>query len=233
MMKITQRFYLFWFLCIFLNTGHLDLIAEQPLKIAVIGSHDPKYDRIGRYAHLSKAMYAAKHDYDACLYNEYLDKTRLGYWYKVIAVQKNIEQYDWVFYLDSDAIIMNHNIRLEDLIDDHYDMVATHDGGPVPILSGQFLIKNSAWSRQFLKDWYNVGDTHIQPGFDGGALIKLFTENEEIRQHIKIIPVDKMGSYMWSYKEGDFIIQFAGLTHDDKEKYMKEYYEKSLSQNPK
>lgn len=205
--------------------------AYETLKIAIIGAHDPNYDHIGKYSHLNKTAYGLKQGYDVRLYTEFLDKERLGYWYKVIAVQKNLANYDWLLYLDSDALIMNDTIRLETLIDDNYDMIATEYGSPYPfpILSGQFLIKNSEWSMQFLKDWYDVGDTRIQPGFDGGALIKLYTENEDIHKHIKIIPIRNMGSCAWDYKDGDFIIQFAGYTHSEKEKAMKEYYEKSLS----
>ena len=203
--------------------------THESLKIALIGAHDPRYDHIGQYSHFNKAAYAIKHGYDVCLYTEYLDEKRIGYWYKVIAAKKNLANYDWLFYLDSDALIMNDTIEIETLIDDHYDMIATYDDRlSSPILSGQFLIKNSEWSKKFLEDWYDVGDTHIQPGFDGGALIKLYTENEDIRNHIKTIPIRKMGSYSWNYKEGDFIIQFAGFTFSEKEKFMKEYYEKTL-----
>ena len=37
----------------------------------------------------------------------------------------NLANYDWLFYLDSDALIMNDMIKLETLIDDDYDMIAT------------------------------------------------------------------------------------------------------------
>jgi hypothetical protein len=204
--------------------------SSKSLKIALIGAHDPKYDPVGKYSHLNKEAYALKHGYDACLYTEYLDETRIGYWYKVVATKMNLENYDWLLYLDSDALIMNDTIKLETLIDDDYDMIATSEGGPhAPILSGQFLIKNTKWSKKFLEDWYAVGDTHIPPGYDNGALIKLFTENEDLRNHIKIIPIRKMGSYVWNYEDGDFAIQFAGIIFSEKEKYIKEYYEKSLT----
>ena len=38
-----------------------------------------------------------------------------------------------------------------------------------------------------------------------------------------------MGSYCCNYKDGDFTIQFAGFILSEKEKYMKEYYEKTLT----
>lgn len=202
--------------------------AKNSLKVGVIGVHDPKYDYIGMYSHLNKIAYAEKHDYGVHVYTEILDPERLGYWYKILAVQKHLADYDWLLYLDSDALIMNDTIKLETLIDEDFDVIATVDGGPVPILSGQFLIKNSEWSKKFLKDWYDVGHTDIQPGFDGGALIKLFSENEDLRNHIKTIPIRKMGSYSWDYYEGDFAIQFAGFIHSEKARLMKEYYEKIL-----
>jgi len=207
--------------------------AVEPIKIAIIGCHDPKYDHIGIYSHLSKSAYATKNGYDFHLYTEYLlDVSRKGYWYKLIAAQKNLPYYDWLFYLDSDAVIMNHSIRLESLIDDNYDMIAagTNCEG-FPVLSGQFLIKNSEWSKKFLDEWFEVGDTNIQPGYDGGALIKLYNERPDVRDHIKLIPLVNMGSYDWDYKEGDFVIQFAGYIFPEKEKRMIRYYNLSLLQN--
>lgn len=225
-MKRITKYFIFLMTCVF---GQVVGENKEPLRIAIVGCHDPKYDWIGIYSHLSKASYAEKNGYDACLFTEFLDQ-RMGYWYKIIATKKVLDQYDWVFYLDSDAIVMNDSIKLEDLIDDNYDIVACNDGGPVPILSGQFLIKNSKWSHQFLQDWWDVGDeNNIQPGFDGGALIQLFNNRPEIRNHIKLIPHYKLGSYDWDYKDGDFVIQFAGQLHTIKQQKIKMYYELSKS----
>lgn len=226
-MKFRKQIYICLMLFIWstLSASHAIQQTIPPLKIGIVGAHDPNYDHIGKYSHLNKMVYALKHGYMACLHTEFMDENRLGYWYKVIAVKKHLPYFDWILYLDSDALIMNDDIRIETLIDEQYDVIATTDGGPVPILSGQFLIKNSEWSKQFLQDWYDIGDTDIQPGFDGGALIKLYSENEDIRNHIKILPIRSMGSYSWDYKEGDFAIQFAGYIHGEKESFMKEFYE--------
>lgn len=216
--------------------------TKKQWKIAVLGAHNPTYDHIGQYSHLNKLAYAQKHGYGVHLYNENLSPASdiywwpktpiwwLGYWFKVVVAQKHLADYDWLFYLDSDAIIMNDSIKLESLIDDRYDIVATSDGGSVPILSGQFLIKNSKWSRDFLERWFLIGNNDIQPGFDGGALIQLFNETPNIHKHVKVIPIQKMGSYYWDYKEGDFAIQFAGMWHTEKAVNMKAYYEKLTSE---
>lgn len=230
---------------LFIN-GVIATEEKRPLKIAVLGAHNPTYDHIGTYAHLNKIAYANKHGYAVHVYTEDLSPFEdfpwwsnpsnpiggRGYWFKVIISQRHLADYDWLFYLDSDGLIMNDEIKLESLIDDNYDMIATVDGGSVPILSGQFLIKNSKWSRRFLKAWLTIGNNNIQPGFDGGALIQLFNENPEFQKHIKLIPIRKMGSYYWDYQEGDFIIQFAGLVHSEKARMMREYYERILSIKP-
>lgn len=211
---------------------------SKNLKIALIGVHDERYEHIGKYAHINKRAYAEKHGYDYFLYNYRLDTGRAAYWDKVVALQRHLSDYDWLFWLDSDALIMNDSIKLESIIDEDYDFITTRDclRG---MNSGQFLIKNTQWSRDFLKLWYSPKYEHTQvaPGFDNGALIQIYQEHPKVKEHIKIVPQRLLSSYLqcpgWfnidgEYQPGDFVIHFAAVNHDLKEKYMKEYFEKSM-----
>lgn len=211
-----------------------DQKSKPEAKIALIGAHDKKYDSIGKYAHLNKLEYAKKNHYDVYLYTGHVDPLRSPYWYKITAVQKHLDAYEWIFWLDSDAIIMNHTQTLEALLDNKYDFICFKDCEG-SLCSGSFLIKNSAWSKQFLSTWYAQQDVNIQPGFDNGALIKLYNESHDVRTHTKILPQRMLSSYpppqcspTGEYRTGDFIIHFAGIKHQDKERLMKEYYNKQL-----
>lgn len=203
-------------------------------KIAIIGAHDQRYHPCGKYAHENKKRYAQKNSYDVFLYNEVLDINHGRYFNKVVAIQKHLSDYDWLFWLDSDALIMNDNIKLEHLIDENYDFITTRDC-LLNINSGDFLIKNSEWSKKFLIDWLNSKGAVVDgvPA-DNGALLKLYKESEESRKHFKIIPLRMLSSFPacplfykidGQYRKGDFIIHAAGLpTFAAKVELIKKYY---------
>lgn len=84
---------------------------------AVIGCHNEAYHKIGIYADLNKQAYCKKHNYDLFLYHKSLDPSRHPAWSKILAVEKHIGDYKWLLWIDSDALIMNSNIKIESLID--------------------------------------------------------------------------------------------------------------------
>jgi hypothetical protein len=56
---------------------------------------------------------------------------------------------DLVFCLDLDTLITNHNVKVEDFIDDKHDFYITQDINEVN--AGSIIVKNSDWSRTLLK----------------------------------------------------------------------------------
>jgi hypothetical protein len=64
--------------------------------------------------------YCSKHGYDYHCYNKSLDETRPPAWSKILAIKEQLNNYDWVLWLDSDARIMNFDKKIEDLIDNNY-----------------------------------------------------------------------------------------------------------------
>lgn len=228
---------------ILLNHNFYSLInaqeVENNLKIAIIGAHNESYHRIGKYAHINKQRYAEKHGYSVFLYEKNLVENVAPQWNKIAAIQAHIENYDWLFWADSDALIMNNKIKLESLLDNSYDIIIAQDCFD-RISSGVFLIKNSKWSRDFLKAWYSKKEQYTHTTLkDNGALLKLLNSNPEFIEHIKVVPQRMLGSYLnmcpknrqetGEYQEGDFIIHFSGRSRFYKEKRMKEYFDKTQS----
>lgn len=88
----------------------------------------------------------------------------------VFAILRFLPQYDWVFWHDSDAIFLNHSRRLEEYVDDHYDMIFT--AGPCGsgrwakvLNTGHMLIKNAPSSlTTFRSVWGLWNHTHCKYG---------------------------------------------------------------------
>lgn len=207
-------------------------------KIAIIGLYDANYKKIGIYSDLNKKEYAKRHGYDLFLYHDTLDPKRHPAWSKILAIQRHLASYNWIFWLDADALIMNHKIKLESLVDQNYDLIIASDH-KFPCNSGSFLIKNSPWSHDFLKLVYSK-DQFNKPHccWEQDAINYLYKNNQEIAKHYKIIlpqylnshphfSVDILFNSRIKYTRGDFIIHFYGRKYY-KESLMKEWYEKSL-----
>lgn len=214
---------------------------QKGIRIAIVSLYDKSYKHIGQYAHANKQEYAKKHNYDAFLYTESLDSKRRTHWSKIKALQKHLKDYDWLFWTDADALIMNKEIRLETFIDpnldENIDIIITKDCYGC-INTGNFLIKNSAWSAQFLNQMYDPKYLHHPKLNDNWAFLELYNNDLSVPVHVKLISPNLINSYIQCakkqkeglYKEGDFIVHFAGL-HTNKEKLMKIWYQKSLTQS--
>ena len=98
-------------------------------------------------------------------YTEYMDKP---HWQKPFFIDKYLDKYDWILWIDYDTIIANcvneygFTYSIEDMIIKHAQYLHQNKqtislifGGEYysTINSGIFAIKNNEWSKQFLKNW--------------------------------------------------------------------------------
>ena len=195
------------------------------MKIAVltmcIGSN---YAKTWESARLSKEMYCQRHDYTFIFVGESLDKDRVANWSKIIALQNELSQYDWIFYSDADAHIMNFDIKLEDIIAEYSQpdkfLIITKDNNEIN--SGNFIIKNDPISHEFLADAYTHFPTKpVSLGENKGYGIwndqyGIYHEyrNEKYASRVSIIPQNIINAYPCAccgikYKTGDLLIHFV------------------------
>jgi len=58
----------------------------------------------------------------------------------------------WVFWTDADAAVVNTDVWIENLVDEKFDLIISRD--QLGINAGNFLMRNSGWSRELLlKAW--------------------------------------------------------------------------------
>jgi len=80
---------------------------------------------------------------------------RAGSWYKIpfLKEQLELDDSDYVAYIDSDAFVANDEIDLRDIIAQYpeYDLILGEDFGPDLVNGGVLIFKNTEWSRDFLK----------------------------------------------------------------------------------
>ena len=126
------------------------------MKIALLTFECPPAD----YRSLSfpnKEKYCLKHGYDFLSYTERASD-RPPSWDKIKYLQKHIDNYDWIFWTDSDSVIVNDDIRLEAFIDTEKDLIIQIDEAldkTRAINAGQIFLKNSEWGKWFLNEVWN------------------------------------------------------------------------------
>ena len=217
-------------------------------KIAIVTLHDDNYMGLAPYSIKNKKQYADKHGYDFIYYDDIIDKSRPPQWSKVLAIQSVLNMgYEWVWWIDIDALIMNPNIKLESIVDNNYDMIFTKNEYSF-ISNGSSFFKNSTTTKNFLNTVYDLSTPDLKSidihtfDHEQKAMRVLLQTDVNYLSHTKLIDERVCNSYYvtndksvldsypnWNtssnlYQDGDFIIQFCGRSFDERLKQMKQFY---------
>lgn len=173
-------------------------VSEIDEASACSGGRDREYTILTQQSQLPEAYligmrrnriaYAKKHGYEYCEFDKLMGqwqsaRQRTGVanetrearmWSKVAAVASLLRSgRKAVFWIDADALFMNHNISIEDIASKYRDghdaiftrdaeLDATHglderaDVRESTINTGVFIIYNTKWSQGFVKEWAEV-----------------------------------------------------------------------------
>ncbi|CAL1133739.1 unnamed protein product [Cladocopium goreaui] len=102
----------------------------------------------------SKGAYAKKHGYKLLHIEEPFVTQAHPWMNKLIAIQRNLEDYDWLFWVDCDLFFMNPAKTVDALIHAAFtrtpdaSLLIAEDG--MMLNSGSFLLRNNAWGKDFL-----------------------------------------------------------------------------------
>jgi hypothetical protein len=166
-----------------------------------------------RPAQISKQIYCEKHGYDYIDDQSVYDESRPHAWSKIKLLQKYIPRYDFVVWIDADAMIMDFDQKLEDkisLMEDRDIMVIQ----PYPrINTGVMFCRNSDFVMNFLQQIYDYDMDVTSGDWEQDAFINLYLSDPNIQKHIKVLDYSYesiIQSYWFVYRYGHFILHFAG-----------------------
>lgn len=98
---------------------------------------------------------------------------------------------------------------------DNLDVIISQDF--FGLNAGSFFIRRSAFSNLLLDIWDDP--MYVKANFirrEQDALMHLFLFHDQVQEHVGLVPQRLLNSYqdkpewVWAYKEGDFVIHFAG-----------------------
>ncbi|RIA89240.1 Glycosyltransferase Family 34 protein [Glomus cerebriforme] len=164
------------------------------------------YSFVGRSAEFSQQRY----------------KKRKTVWGKFDAVEKVLPHYDWIFWLDMDTVIMNYNVTVEGLFEKFVGIVGgweqfekkhlivarpVHD---VMINAGVFMMRNSEWSRDFLRVAQSRRDLYLGHMYEQHAMWDLIRQPEWKPGTLYLDQDDRtFNTFPSRYIRGDFVVHYA------------------------
>ncbi len=241
-----MRKILAFLLTLIITITSVDLYSADICVVTLV--HGDEYTEVVKEGIKNKEEYCKKHGYDFVCGTEHLDPTRSIAWSKIKLVEKCLQNksYKWVFWTDADSLIMNHGIKLEDLIIDGRDFILStvhmKQSKKHILNTGEFLIRNSNWSKKFLKTIYNRDSPLDHPWWEQKAIIDEYTENKDVQKHFYVYPPRILNSTVLNinyeknplnvYKEGDFIIHFYQPADKSRLKSLIEKYSKMVVDEP-
>jgi hypothetical protein len=121
------------------------------MNFAVISLNNEKYQELADLTwHQNKVIYSESHGYGYACKTEGFYGVHMGF-EKYFFIRDLFVEYpelDWVWFSDSDAMITNMQVKLEDKIDNNYHFIITTDCHGFN--TGSFLFRNSDEGRKFL-----------------------------------------------------------------------------------
>lgn len=210
------------------------------MKIAIISFGDKNVSQWRVFSFEVLSQYADLHGYDCHLYSETLDPGRPPAWSKILYLLEHLDSYDWLVWIDTDCIIEQVHLRVEDFLSPNRDIIFCLGGDPLTLNSGVILVRNTAWSKTYLQTVYEqdflVNNRYLLPlkpedyekrlncGCDGcqhfcydqKAFIHVLhhMHDEEVDRHVEFRPTSNRETCFQSYDEaywtGCFIHHFPG-----------------------
>ncbi|KAG0240831.1 galactosyl transferase GMA12/MNN10 family-domain-containing protein [Mortierella sp. GBAus27b] len=172
----------------------------------------------------NKRNYASKHGYDfvarAAEFAQEEFRGRRLVWGKIGAIQKVLPHYEWLFWMDMDAVIADLNKDVRGIIreaeeknpnkEQEISLIVVQPVRDKMLNAGVMLIKNTDWSRRFFSEVQTKADWYHKSSYEQAAIWEVMNLPEwksgvyifEKNDHV-------MNTFPKQYEEGDFIVHFA------------------------
>jgi len=119
------------------------------MKFKVLMLYDAAYAIVGNATSSINRAYAHRWGYDFVCCPNRLDVRLRPAWSKFRLIEQEMATCDWLLWLDADALIVNHDPPLENLVREDKDLLLSTDS--CGYCTGVFLIRNCAWSLQLMQ----------------------------------------------------------------------------------
>ena len=175
------------------------------MKIAIVQVYDEAIRNYAQYSQLINSLYAAKHGYIYISWDHDVVPAQISVYYNKIQALLSVmtckgEIPDWLLWIDSDAVITNFDINIEDIIDKHPDKEIIFGNDINGSNNGVFLIKNTTTMQTYLQECLNDNRFFHSKFPEQSAMFTIIT-SEKYKQYIGFEDSQDFNGYMNFYKD--------------------------------
>lgn len=153
------------------------------MKICVVMFYDDKIKYYGDNTYEINKRYCAKYNIEIIVSKTKKYSNRPPQWERLPLLIDNIDNYDYLIWIDADAFFINDSENIIDIINKYknYNFIFSNDIDNKNINSGVFIIKNNNYSKEFLNMWgydeYLYKNNPYPDVWDQGVLIYMYENN--------------------------------------------------------
>ena len=141
-----------------------------------------KYLQLLDMSRITFIDYAKKWDYDFVEVKESWDESRPYAWTKLLAIRDLLDKYDFVFYVDSDALILRDDIDVATMAHTDFAWPVGPVNGRICPSAGIMAIRSSESSKKLFDLAYRQNDLIYNGWWEQAALMRIL-QYEDPRDH--------------------------------------------------
>lgn len=199
-----------------------------PRRRTQVVTYSDKTADIGDISIPNMRRYTEHHGYDLLMIDESLDATRPLAWSKIRGMLQALDEYDWVLYMDVDALFANYSVTVESVIAQAAALPNCANATPEFIVasnnktlnSGVMMAKNTANARALLQAAYDQYRSSWNGLQDNRAIIDLLQRNmappfacllwDEHAHLLQSYPRTTSRTAWANFKPGHWIVHLTG-----------------------
>lgn len=180
------------------------------MNIAIVQVYDEKIACYSQYSTIINQIYAVGHGYSYFCWDHSIVPLYVSVYYNKIkaiyTVMMSDMQPDWILYMDTDAIITNFSINIEDIINRHENQEVIYGMDLNGKNSGVILIKNTQAMRDYLQDCYNDTSCYHTRLPEQTALFK----HAELKKYKDLVGFETMHFF------NAYLFKYADMQYDER-----------------
>ncbi|MEO1564033.1 MAG: putative nucleotide-diphospho-sugar transferase [Pseudomonadota bacterium] len=169
------------------------------VKICIATAYDAGFGYIGNYAASCLQFYADSHGFDTRVVSSVPTTDWHPAWFRLQLIEELFDEgYDFVFWVDADALIVRRDVNIAEEIEDGKDLYCVLHGGGVEQHgtnlfpnTGVMLLRNSQWVRELFDEMRSHEEYALQPLWDQSALCLALGYHEAVGGQVNMVDHSK------------------------------------------
>lgn len=195
-------------------------------KICLLTGYDDMYANVGNLTAYVNNLYCFRRGYEHKICRYGFDVTRPMAWSKILFIRQTLLDYKWVLWVDADAMVTNHDIKIETFMQNGGDVFICRDLPTQPMFNtGVMLFRHCDFTLKLLDAIWN--HTKLAYDFHGDqkALVEMYEtgnlngrlvwyDTRAFNSPVLVKPETLNGEPKEKYEwvKGDYVAHCSGLT---------------------